>query len=350
MAIVWLVICGLLLQWSVVMYKSLIYNVSPISFALNNILRLFLGFLAFFAGMWLFNKRIDRYADTILYVSIGLLILTLIYGRAFGGATRWIEFLGFSFQPSEFVKFALIMYLGKVYYYEGLGKVSRVFWKSMIITLVVALLIGLQPNISTAITMSLSVFLILWFLGAKIFQILTSSGILLILFYIAYNTFPHVRERIDIYLGKSDNPKVAQVVQSKVAILSGGVFGRGPGKGLQKLGYLPSSDKDFAFSYITEEYGILGFPGGALWIMIMILIITWNGLWASSKIEDEYKKFLVFGFSLMFFIFSYVHIMVNIGILPPTGLPLPFVSYGGSSLVSSSFAVGYILRGIMEGY
>ncbi len=139
-------------------------------------------------------------------------------------------------------------------------------------------------------------------------------------------------------------------MQSKVAILSGGVFGRGPGQGLQKLGYLPSSDKDFAFSYITEEYGILGFPAGALWIMIMILLITWNGLWAASKIEDEYKRFLVFGFSLMLFMFSYTHIMVNVGILPPTGLPLPFVSYGGSSLVSSSFAVGYILRGITEGY
>ena len=118
-------------------------------------------------------------------------------------------------------------------------------------------------------------------------------------------------------------------------------------KGLQKLGYLPSSDKDFAFSYISEEYGMLGFPAGNLWIMLMIFIITWNGIWAASKVKDNFRKCVIFGFSLMFFIFSFVHIMVNLGILPPTGLTLPFVSYGGSSMIANSFIAGYILRGIV---
>lgn len=353
LALIWLVICGLLLQWSVIMYKSVVYGISPASFIINTIIRFFAGVIAFIIGMILFNRRLERYADAILWVSLGLLVITLVFGKTFGGATRWINILGFSFQPSEFVKYALIIYMGKVFAYESNRRIYRVFWKLLFISSAIAVLVALQPNISTASVLLFSAIIILILWGAKPLQIITSFLLFLILAGVSYNTFPHVRDRINIFLGKEESGiRKAQVVQAKVALVSGGVFGRGPGKGLQKLGYLPSSDKDFAYSYISEEYGLFGFPAGGFWIILMIILITWNGLWASDKLalQDEYKSFVCFGFSVLYFIFSAVHILVNIGLLPPTGLTLPFVSYGGSSLVTNAFAIGYITRAIIEGY
>ncbi|MDT7904418.1 MAG: FtsW/RodA/SpoVE family cell cycle protein [Candidatus Caldipriscus sp.] len=347
LAFLWLIIAGLLLQWSVLMYKSVVYGISPFSFLVNNLLRLFLGVLAFFLGIMAFNRKLENFADFFLWGSIALLVITLIYGGTFGGAVRWVKFFGFSFQPSEFVKYALIVYMGKVFALEGKGKVYPVFWKLFGISSVTAVLIALQPNISTATVWLFSVMIILITFGAKLLQVLTVLTFSALFLVSSYRFFPHVKERLEIFLGKRE---VGQVIQAKVAVISGGVFGKGPGNGLQKLGFLPSSDKDFAYSYISEEYGILGFPAGGLWIILMVFIISWNGIWASQRLwnKDKFKSFVCFGFSIIYFLFSLAHILVNLGLLPPTGLPLPFVSYGGSSFVANSFALGYIFKGIME--
>ncbi len=329
------------------MYKSIVYGVSPFSFFINNLLRITLGIIAFFIGIMAFNRKIESFANIFLWVSLGLLIITLIYGGTFGGAIRWVNILGFSFQPSEFVKYALIIYMGKVFALEGKGKVYPVFWKLFGISTLAAILIALQPNISTATVWLFSVIILLITFGAKVFQVLTVLSFLILFLAFSYGSFPHVRERMEIFLGKKE---VGQVFQAKVAVISGGIFGKGPGNGLQKLGYLPSSDKDFAYSYISEEYGFLGFPAGGFWIILMVFIISWNGIWASQKLwnKDRYKSFVCFGFSLVYFLFSLTHILVNLGLLPPTGLPLPFVSYGGSSFIANSFALGYVLKGILE--
>jgi len=329
------------------MYKSVVFGTSPFSFFLNNLLRISLGVLAFFLGIMAFNRRLEYVADIFLWSSLGLLVFTIVYGGAFGGAVRWVKLLGFSFQPSEFVKYALIIYMGKIFALEGKGKVYPVFWKLFGVSTLASILIALQPNISTATVWLFSSMIILITFGAKFLQLLTVIFFSILFFASSYRFFPHVRERLEIFLGKRE---VGQVVQAKVAIISGGFLGKGPGNGLQKLGYLPSSDKDFAYSYISEEYGIWGFPAGGFWIILMVFIISWNGIWASQRLwnKDKFKSFVCFGFTVVYFLFSITHILVNLGLLPPTGLPLPFVSYGGSSFVATSFALGYVVKGILE--
>ncbi len=349
LAIVWLVVSGILLQWSVFMYKSVIYDISMVDFATKNVLRLLLGVFAFLLGMWVYRLGAGGWVNWLFYVSIGLLVMTYISGKAFGGATRWIAVGPFTIQPSEFVKYTLIMYLANLSVSEKGASTVRIFWKALIISAGVSLLILFQPNFSTAVVLILSVVITLFLLGATVPQMVASVLFAAFLGLIAYNSFGHVRERIEIFLGKgAGSYKAAQVIQAKISIVRGGVFGKGPGMGLQKLGYLPSADKDYAFSNLFEEYGLLGIPGGALWIILSLIGITWVGLWAAQRNDDPFRRFVMVGFTVTFFTFSFVHIAVNIGLLPPTGLPLPFVSYGGSALVANAFALGYVFRGVIE--
>ncbi len=349
LAIVWLVVSGILLQWSVFMYKAVIYDVSMVDFAARNLLRLLLGVFAFLLGMWMYRLKPGRWANWVFYVAIGLLALTYVMGKTFGGASRWIALGPFTFQPSEFVKYALILYLANIYVSEGQQRIVGVFWKSLIIAGGVSVAILFQPNLSTAVVLLVAVVITLFLLGATLPQIVTSLGFAAFMGVFAYNTFGHVRERIEIFLGRSESSyKAAQVVQAKVSIVRGGIFGKGPGMGLQKLGYLPSADKDYAFSNLFEEYGVFGIPGGAFWILLSIITITWVGLWAAQRNRDPFRRFVMVGFTVVFFTFSFVHIAVNLGMLPPTGLPLPFVSYGGSALVANALALGYVFRGVLE--
>lgn len=349
LAIVWLVVSGILLQWSVFMYKAVVYDVSMADFAARNLLRLLLGVFAFLFGMWMYRLKPGEWVNWLFYGTIGLLVLTYIAGKTFGGASRWIAVGPFTFQPSEFVKYSLILYLANIYVSEGQQRMVGVFWKSLIISGMVSVAILLQPNLSTAVVLLVAVVITLFLLGATLPQIFASLGFALFMGLFAYNTFGHVRERIEIFLGKSKGSyKAAQVVQAKVSIVRGGLFGKGPGMGLQKLGYLPSADKDYAFSNLFEEYGAFGIPGGALWIVLSIVVITWVGLWAAQRNRDPFRRFVMVGFTVVFFTFAFVHIAVNLGMLPPTGLPLPFVSYGGSALVANAFALGYVFRGVLE--
>jgi len=349
LAIVWLVVSGILLQWSVFMYKAVVYDLSMVDFAARNLLRLLLGVFAFLFGMWMYRLKQGRWANWVFYASMGLLVMTYVAGKTFGGASRWIALGPFTFQPSEFVKYALILYLANIYVSEGQQRVVGVFWKSLIISGFVSMVILFQPNLSTAVVLLGAVVITLFLLGATLPQLAASFGFALFMGVFAYNTFGHVRERVKIFLGKSGSSyKAAQVVQAKVSIVRGGLLGKGPGMGLQKLGYLPSADKDYAFSNLFEEYGVLGIPGGALWIVLAIVIITWVGLWAAQRNGDPFRRFVMVGFVVVFFTFSFVHIAVNLGMLPPTGLPLPFVSYGGSALVANAVALGYVFRGVLD--
>lgn len=339
----------MLLQWSVFMYKVVVYDLEITTFAINNVLRIFLGVLAFGFGMWAYRWKGTLFVDLLFYGSVALLLFSLLAGESFGGATRWIRVGGFTFQPSEVVKYSLIMYLAKLYVLEGKTNMVRVFWKSIFITVGVVSIVFAQPNFSTAIVLLFSVMVTLFLLGATPLQIGATTFIAVLISVVGYFKFEHVRERIAIFLGaKQYTYKAQQVVQAKVSIVRGGVFGKGPGMGLQKLGYLPSADKDYAFSNLVEEYGLLGIPGGALWIVLSVLLITWIGLWAAQRNPDPFRRFVVVGFTITFFTFSFVHIAVNLGVLPPTGLPLPFVSYGGSALVANAFALGYVFRAVLD--
>jgi len=349
LSVLWLLISGILLQWSVFMYKAVIYDVSIVSFAINNVLRILFGMAAFFIGMWVYRLRPGGWVSYLFFSSVALLILTFMGGKAFGGATRWLAVGPFTVQPSEFIKYSLIMYLAYLYVSEGRTRIVGIYWKALIISGLVSLAILFQPNLSTAVLLLTSVVITLFLLGATLPQVITSMLFAAFMAVFAYNAFPHVRERIKIFLGQNvSSYKAAQVIQAKVSVVRGGLLGKGPGMGLQKLGYLPSADKDYAFSNLMEEYGIFGIPGGAFWIISAILMITWLGLWAAQRNRDAFRQFVLVGFTVTFFTFSFVHIGVNLGLLPPTGLPLPFVSYGGSALVSTAFALGYVFRGVLE--
>jgi len=299
----------------------------------------FLFFFAFFDF-----RHLANYYKLIYFLSLILLITVLIFGRTIRGTTAWLGFGNFLFQPVEFVKIGLIIFLSK--YLSDYAK-EFVFIKHLIITglavLALLILIGLQPDFGSAI-----IFFGIW-LGMIFFTNLPRRYfiylIIIILFFSIISWFfilaDYQKERIVTLLNPNRDPLGSgyNVQQSLVAIGSGRFFGRGLGLGSQsQLNFLPEQQTDFIFSVICEE---LGFIGGAL-VLTFFALFFYRLIKVMKDTYDNFGNFLLLGFWLSFFIQFLINVGMNIGLMPVAGVPLPFLSLGGSSLLVSLISVGII--------
>lgn len=294
-----------------------------------------------------FDYRIlSRYSKHLIIVSAIMLILVLLpgIGREVSGAKRWFRFGIFSFQPSEFVYLALIIYVSD-FLARKANAIENFFYgciPPIVITGFLVCLIMLQPDLGTSVAILTIVGLLLFIGGIKIKYFLQAAILGIPALYFLIFSVPYRRARILSFLNPWADPHGSgfQIIQSQIAIGSGGIFGKGLGRGIQKLLYLPAVHTDFIFSIIGEELGLIGTLGViALFIILFIL-----GIKIAKEAKDQFGFFLALGLIIMLTLKALVNIAVSIGMFPTKGLPLPFISYGGSSLVFDMIAIGLLFN------
>lgn len=277
---------------------------------------------------------------------VGLLLLLLVFvpgiGVKINGARRWIRLQPTTFQPSEFVKFAMVVYLAKYLVdTEGRREELLTFLKPVCIMVVLQGVILLQPDFGAAVMLGLITIAML-FAGGTPVRYIMSLGLFLLpgIIYLIHE--PYRYKRVVAFLDPWKDPLESgfQLVQSFIALGSGGLLGLGIGESRQKLSFLPEINTDFIFSLLGEELGLVG----ALVVLALFLFIFLRGMRIVRTAADPYSRYLSLGFVLMITFQVLINIMVVTGMVPTKGLPLPFVSYGGSSLLMNFVAVGILLR------
>ena len=307
---------------------------------------LFIGAFLTFLFMSVDYRKLKRSARPLLILSILLLVLVLIpgIGREVAGARRWFRFKFISFQPSELANIAIIIYIADFIFRKGnyIRTFLHGFLPPMLILGLAALLILMQPDLGTALALGIVVFIMLFMAGVRLSYLLSVILASLPLFYILIFSVPYRRMRIMAFLNPWLDPKGSgfQIIQSQIALGSGGIFGVGLGQSRQKLFYLPAAHTDFIFSIIGEELGLLGTIG----IILLFMIFIKQGLKIIKNSQDTFGYFLALGLVLMISFKAVINIGVSCGLLPTKGLPLPFISYGGSSFIFDMISVGILMN------
>lgn len=291
-------------------------------------------------------KKIRNYAKILLAISIFSLILVLVpgLGHEAGGARRWIKLWGVGFQPSEFAGLFLIIYLADLLERKQtcIRNFFHGFMPPLVISGIVILLILLQPDLGTAF-MLFSISIIMMFVsGANMLHIMPFILVSVPALYFLIFRVPYRLRRIIGYLDPWRDSQGAgfQIVQSFLALGSGGILGVGLGSSRQKLFYLPQGHTDFIFSIIGEELGLIGTLG----IVLLFSIFVWQGIKISIKARDLFGKFLALGITVSIGLKAIINIAVSTGAIPTKGLPLPFISYGGTALIFNIVGVALLLN------
>lgn len=316
------------------------------------------GFLLIGLGLLYFTHLIpfsyySRISQIFLWISIGLLGLTLAIGSEINNATRVIPIpgLGITFQPSDMAKLFLVMYISR-YLSKNQEEIDspRVFWTTLFYILMVVGLIA-PENLSTSLVVFLTAALLM-FIGRvnfKYMMYLSFSGVglisLLVVVLLNINTdgmessrIPTWKKRIETFMGKDDGQGNYQQLQSKIAVATGGVFGKGPGNSTQR-NYLPHPYSDFIYAIIVEEYGLLG----GLIVTGCFLILVYRCLKIVVESPRAFGALVAMGLGLSMSLQAFVNMGVAVGMLPVTGLTIPLVSMGGTSLFMNSIGFGIIL-------
>lgn len=288
---------------------------------------------------WLRSKWVV-YSATALVLA---LLIAVLSAPMLNDSRRWLFVGGLSIQPSEIAKLGAVLFLA----YQLDRKWERVNQPALLIPtgLVLAamsLLILLQPDFGTAGMLLLTGGLMLFLGGLGWRYIAVASAVALPAFWILVLSVPYRRARVLAFLDPDFEPlgKGFQVQQSLIAVGSGGLFGRGMGEGVQKLHFLPFANSDFIFAIIGEELGFVG----AVSVLFLFALFAWRGLLAGARAPDVFGRFLAWGMTATVALQALIHISISIRLLPTTGIPLPLVSYGGSSLVTSLAACGILLN------
>jgi len=310
----------------------------------SHALKIIIGIVALFVGVTIDYRKYKRLTKPALILAVLLLFVTLILGGETKGAARWLRIGGLGIQPSEFAKFALLFHLCTLIAAKKdlVRDFKRGFLPMAVWISIVTGLVLLQPNFSTG-AMIVLISLVMLFIGrARVSHLFAAALALAPILALYVVSAPYRLARVKSFLsgtGGSGNMNY-QLLQGIIGFGSGGLFGLGPGESKQRDLFLPESYGDFVFSIVGEEYGFLG----TIFFMALFLLIMFRGFKIAKYARDEYGQLLAVGITSTITLYALVNAGVTLGLLPTTGLPMPFVSYGGSSLVFSSFAVGVLLN------
>ena len=303
------------------------------------------GITAMFIAMRVDYRRLKHPGFVFSLVGITTLLLILVFFLDRSHNThRWIHWGAFSFQPSELAKPVLILFLA--FFLEGRTK-SMDDWRNTVLPAIIptCMFLGLivfQPDLGTAIACAAITVCILYVAGLQMkylgYGLLASIlPLYFLIFHVAYR-----RARILAFLDPYSDPqgKGFHIIQSLIAVSTGGITGTGLMEGKQKLFYLPEPHTDFIFSVISEELGLVG----AVVIVALFAIFLWRGVRTALRTQDMFGRFLVVGITSMVVVQACINISVVLGLMPTKGIPLPFISYGGSSLFLTLASVGVLLN------
>lgn len=304
-----------------------------------------LGLVVLFVTAIFIDYRFLFKASTALYVlGIILLIAVLIFGRQIRGTTGWFNLGWFSFQPVEVIKIFLIIYLSKFLSSKAkyLPQLRYLVISSLGVILLMVLVI-LQPDFGSALVLFSLWAILIWLTGIKKSHfILIVSGLLITCILSWFFVLqPYQKQRVMVFINPSLDPLGSgyNVSQAIIAIGSGGIWGKGLTFGSQsQLKFLPESQTDFIFAVLAEELGLLGI----ILLLGLFALLFWRLLYLAKKLTDNFAVYLVLGTCILFVVQMAVNIGGNLGLLPITGITLPFISYGGSSLIVNMILIGMV--------
>ena len=305
-----------------------------------------IGFILMILTLFFPHRILKRLAYPILIVSVLLLVAVLIPGIGYraGGAMRWLKVQSVSFQPSEFAKLGLVIFLA--YFLtkkdEKIRSFSFGFLPTVLLSGLVVVLVAREPDLGAALFLSAMVFLLLFVSGARVIYM---AGALLLTIPVVYYLLMNVGyryKRLMSFVRPWDDPTGTsfQIIQSFLSFGSGGLFGLGLGEGRQKLFFLPAPHTDFIFSVIGEELGLVG----AMVVVLLFFVFTVRGIQIGLSLDDRFGTYLALGITLMISLQAVINMAVVLGLLPTKGLTLPFISYGGTSLITNLVGVGILLH------
>jgi len=344
-AVLSIVALGILMIYSATHANPGDNNGDPFFFVKRQFIWLILGLVAMFGMMTIDYQVFSRWSKKIYYFNLFLLVAVMVMGRTSLGAQRWIEIGPFALQPSEFAKIFIIITLathleGKI----GQLKTLKDLLPALLHVGIPMIFIMKQPDLGTSLVFMAIFFGMIIAAGVewKPFAILCGLGTAIMpLFWHVLKDYQ--KKRLLVFLDPNVDPTGAgyHIIQSKIAIGSGGIFGKGLFGGTQsQLNFLPEHHTDFIFAVVGEELGLLG----AIFLLSLYFIIVWRGIKIASEAKDSFGTLLAVGVISMLTFHVLVNIGMTSGIMPVTGIPLPFMSYGGSALLTNMMAIGILLN------
>ncbi len=305
------------------------------------------GFLVMFVAMQVDYHWLKKVSKPALIAVVLMLIATRLTGGEVHGAARWLRIGGFGVQPSEFARIALITHLALLMSLRGerVRDFKTGYLPLMIWVVVVTVLVLVQPGFSTG-SMIFVVSIIMLFLGGTRLSHLgvTLGGLIPALLVYMVSAEYRMHRVLDFVRGVFDESGVTrinhQVFQGLIGFANGGLLGLGPGNSRQRDLFLPEPYGDFVYPIVGEEYGLIG----ALAVLAVFLVILFRGMKIAANARDDFGRYLALGITSSIALYAIVNAGVTLGILPTTGLPMPFISYGGSSMLVSSMMIGVLLN------
>lgn len=303
-----------------------------------------LGFIAMFLAYRVNPSLLKKMAVPLLVFSFVLLVLVFLpqIGVSAGGARRWIRLWPTTFQPSELVKLAMVIFLAKYMSMPGYNTESfSSFVKPLIVMAFFQVIFLKQPDFGATMSLGILTLALLFISGMRLRYI---ASLVILALPVIYKLVmePYRLRRITSFLDPWQDPQGSgfQLIQSFIALGSGGLTGLGLGESKQKLSFLPASHTDFIFCLVGEELGLIG----ASVVVALFVLLFVRGIAVASRSKDSFVYYLAYGLIMMISIQALINFAVVTGIVPTKGLPLPFMSYGGSALLVNMIAVGILLR------
>jgi cell division protein FtsW len=346
-AVLALMLLSLGIVYSASSTRSFQHSQNSEELLVEHTLRVAAGMVVLFVAMRFDYHRLRRLTKPALVGAIGLLILTPIVGAFAGGAVRWLKLGPLNIQPSEFAKYALLFHLCVLLTTKGelIRDFRRGFVPMLVWIGVVCALVVVQPNFSMAMMIIMLSMAMMFVGGVRLKHLLLVAapavpamiGVLVLAPY----RVKRVLDYFNALLGNFEKGSVSyQLLQSLIAFGRGSIFGVGPGESKQRDLFLPEAHTDMVYSIIGEEYGFVG----AMFFLLLFLLIMFRGYKIARYAPDAFGRNLAIAVTSTITLYALVNAGVALGVLPTTGLPMPFVSYGGSSMVFTAAAVGVLLN------
>lgn len=326
---------------TIVLYSSLGARVEPMQ---SHLIRLGIGLVAMVIAAQIPPARLAPWVPLLFTIIVGLLIAVLFIGQFGGGAKRWLDLGVIRFQPSEMMKLGLPLMMAWYLARTPIPPAFQVTALALVLMVVPVALIGFQPDLGTALVVGAAGFSVLFIAGLRWRYVITLISMVAaaapVLWMFGMQPYQHAR--VLTFFDPQRDPLGAgyNIIQSQIAIGSGGLFGKGWLNGTQAhLDFIPERHTDFIFSVLAEEFGFLG----VITVLLLYLAIIWRGLWIAHQAQDTFSRLLASGITMTFMVYCFVNIGMVSGVLPVVGLPLPLISYGGSSIVTVMAGFGILM-------
>lgn len=341
LAVAGLVVAGMLMVYSTTFDLGVLVHDEATYYFKRQLVALGVGLLGIAILVSVDYHTLRRWSVPLLFGTVIMLIVVLLFGERIFGARRGL--IGGSIQPSELAKLTVILYIAHWLSTKGdrIKDLTYGLLPFSIISGAVCALIVLQPDVGTSGLIAVIALALFFIAGADLKQFAIAGSLGVGIFLILVTTLPHAAARIESFWEALRDPTQAswQVKQSVVALGTGGWFGVGLGESTQKFGPLPAAHTDGVFAILGEELGLFG----CVIVICMIAVLCWRGIRAALGARDSYGFLLAVGITLWLVFQSLIHIAVITAVVPFTGMPLPFLSYGGSSMLISLLGIGILL-------